>query len=262
MPTIKLLTWNLQKRDAALEALASHTAALSRQAAPFIVAVQECADDHMAIAARVRSLGGGVVHSMGNGTMSVLCSAPVTQAAAPRDSVGDRLVLTDATFDGRRLAIVNYHGMARGGAGSPDEVERGGIASEARWRIDDHAAGGPVIVLGDFNAEPTSAEIQSIFCFSFAPEPPPASGRSHNRDRSILRVFPPRLVTPSKGTYAWRTSHARGSGWRVLDYFVAGPNLAVQQVGVLRKLGGKRLTDGTWPILSDHLPVAGTLDLP
>jgi endonuclease/exonuclease/phosphatase family metal-dependent hydrolase len=259
VPTIQLLTWNLAKRDAALDLLAPHVASL---ADAFIIAVQECADDHAAIAAKVQGHGGRVVHSMGNGTMSILCSEPVTPMAPPRDAVGQRLVLTHAAFAGRRLAIVNYHGTARGIAGALDEVERGGSASEARWRIDEHAAGGSVVVLGDFNADPTSAEIQSMFCFSFATEPSPASGRSHDRDRSILRVFPPPAVTPAAGTYAWKTSHTQGPGFRLYDYFAAGPNLTVRQPRVLRKLGRTPLTDGTWPIASDHLPVAGILDLP
>lgn len=256
MPRIHLLTWNLNTRDAALEAFAQHIAALSNGAEPFIAAVQECADDHTAIVAKVRGLGGAVVHSMGNGTMSVLCSETLAAMAPPRDAVGNRLVLTRAVFSGRSLAIVNYHGMADGLTGSPHMTERGGIASEARWRIDDHAAGGPVIVLGDFNAEPTSTEVESLYCFSFAPQPDPASDVSHHRARSSLRVFP-----PSRGTYA-RRSHTRGSGFVILDFFAAGPNLTVEEATVPRKLGRKRLMDGTGPSLSDHLPVAGTLDLP
>jgi endonuclease/exonuclease/phosphatase family metal-dependent hydrolase len=260
VPTIHLLTWNLNKRDAALDAFTRHIASLSNRRESFIAAVQECADEHVDIVARVERLGSAKVHAIGNGTLSVLCSEPLTPMAPPRDAVGNRLVLTRAEFAGRRLAIVNYHGMADGSAGSPHLTERGGIASEARWRIDDHAGGDPVIVLGDFNAEPTSPEIESLYCFSFAPDPAQASGRSHNRDRSILRVFPPRVAPPWDGTYA-RRSHTRGASFRLLDFFAAGPKLAVVQASVLHVLDGVPLTDGTAPILSDHLPVQGTLDL-
>jgi endonuclease/exonuclease/phosphatase family metal-dependent hydrolase len=193
---------------------------------------------------------------MGNGPMSVFCSEPLSPTPVPRDRVGSRLILTRSTFAGQCLAIVNYHGMANGLAGSPSLAERGGITSEARWRIDEHAAGDPVVVLGDFNAEPTSDEIESLYCFSFAPEPDPASGVSHHRTRSRLRVFPPR-----SGTYDWR-SHSRGATLRLLDYFVTGPDLAVEQARVASKLGGKRVATGNSPLLSDHFPVTGTLQLP
>jgi endonuclease/exonuclease/phosphatase family metal-dependent hydrolase len=170
--------------------------------------------------------------------------------------LGLRLLLTGANFAGRRLAIVNYHGLAQGLNGSPHEHERGGIASEARWRIDDHAAGDQVIVLGDFNAEPNSPEIESLYCFSFAPRPALSSFVSHNRDRSFLRVFP-----PSRGTYDLN-SHTRGFRSLTLDFFAAGPDVAVSEATVLNKLREERHTDGTRLFLSDHLPVEGTLELP
>jgi hypothetical protein len=61
-----------------------------------------------------------------------------------------------------------------------------------------------VVVLGDFNAEPTDLEIQSLYCFSFAANPAPASRRSHNRDRHDLRVAPPK-VPVGGGTYLLRS---------------------------------------------------------
>ncbi len=138
MPTIHLLTWNLDQRDAALEAIARDVARRCWRGEQVVAAVQECAEDASAIAAKVQSYGGATVHAAGNGTMSVLCSEPLEEPPIPRDAVGLRLVLTRTTFAGRRIAIVNYHGCAQDLTGSPDETERGGIASEARWRIDDH----------------------------------------------------------------------------------------------------------------------------
>jgi endonuclease/exonuclease/phosphatase (EEP) superfamily protein YafD len=185
--TINLLTWNLGQREAALDAVVKHVASRSRRAEPFVVAVQESAEDCTAIQARVRALG-ETVEAVGNGGMSVLCSEPLAPIGNPCDPVGLRLVLTGATFAGQRIAIVNYHGMAQGLDGSPHPIERGGIASEARWRIDDHAMDDPVIVLGDFNVEPRDPEIRSRHCFSLAPEPHQGSHWSHNRRRQHLRV--------------------------------------------------------------------------
>lgn len=84
MPTINLLTWNLNKREAALEALARHVASRSLKGEHFVAAVQECADDAQAITDLLRRHEATTVHVVGNGTMSVLCSAAV---AATRDPV-------------------------------------------------------------------------------------------------------------------------------------------------------------------------------
>lgn len=258
MATIHLLTWNLDNREAALDALAKHVATCSLRGEQFVVAVQECADDAQAILARVKDYGAAAVNAVGNGGMRVLCSEPLHAPGNPRDAVGMRLVLTRTSFAGRRFAVVNYHGEAQGLDGSPDPTERGGIASEARWRIDEHAAGDPVVVLGDFNAEPTDSEVESRYCLSLASIPARGSTRSHNRDRHDLRPAP--LQTPMGGTYLLR-SGTRGHRWRTLDFIATGPNLAVQTTA-LSTLNGAPLTDGVIPTTSDHLPVAGTLDLP
>lgn len=148
--------------------------------------------------------------------------------------------------------------MAQGLNGSPHPEERGGIASEARWRIDEHAGKDPVIVLGDFNVEPTATEVESVFCFSFAPNPAPGSDCSHNRKRRALRVAPP-VVAPGKGTYLL-TSTTLGNRWRTFDFLAADHGLAIV-TQALTELDGAPLTDGTRPTASDHLPVAGTMDL-
>jgi hypothetical protein len=48
--------------------------------------------------------------------------------------------------------------------------------------------------------------------------------------------------------------------WERLDLVVASVGLAVQ-AEVLDKLDGEPLLDRTEPTASDHLPVAGTVDL-
>lgn len=262
MATIQLFTWNLRGCEASLVVFARHLAGLLRRQEAFIIAVQECFEDSAAVVARVHDLGGGLVHATGNGPMIVFCSEPLEQYAIRSDvvdTVGGRLVLTRATLAGQRLAIVNYHGEADGLNGSPHHVERGGIASEARWRVDEHAKNDPVIMLGDFNAQPTSPEIVSRYCFSFAPEPAPSSRYSHNRARAALRVAPLR-IQPGRGTYRFSSS-SLGASWQVLDFLVVDASLAVQTY-VLEHLDGEPLTDGLKPTVSDHLPVAGTLDLP
>jgi endonuclease/exonuclease/phosphatase family metal-dependent hydrolase len=259
VPTINLLTWNLGKHEAALTALVRHVAARSRGAEHFVVAVQESLPDYAEIQARVQAEG-GTVEVVGNGGMSILCSERLEPRVAPLDDgVGLRLVLTRATFAGQRLAIVNYHGEPQGLAGAPHPVERGGIASEARWRIDEHAAGDPVIVLGDFNIRQHDPEILSRHCFSFAPEPAPSSRRSHNRDRQDVRIAYAHLPPGVHGTYRLRSS-TRGTVWETLDFLAASATLAVQ-MQVRDELNGEPLTDGMKPTLSDHLPVAGILDL-
>jgi hypothetical protein len=73
VPTINLLTWNLNKRDAALEALAKHVASRSLKGEHFVAAVQECAEDAQSINNLIGKHGATGVHAVGNGTMSILC---------------------------------------------------------------------------------------------------------------------------------------------------------------------------------------------
>jgi endonuclease/exonuclease/phosphatase family metal-dependent hydrolase len=262
--TIHLLTWNLSKRDAARAVLARHVAWRCERGESFIAAVKECADDPCALRQAVQNLvpgtaGSQVVNVIGNGGMSVLCSEPLARPTEPRDPVGGRMVLRSASFAGTTLAIVNYHGMAPGLAGSPDPTERGGIASEARWRIDEHADQQRVIVLGDFNAGRDESEITSRHCFSFASAPGPSATRSHGRVRQDLRVVS--VWTPMGGTYLHRSS-TRGAAWCTLDFLAATSGLDVRLARAESALGVDRLTDGTKPTTSDHLPVTAIRDLP
>jgi len=195
------MTWNLNERDAALATFVKHVASRSNRGERFAAALQECREDAAAIVDMVKREGGSTIYAMGNGTMSILCSEPLDDMLPPRDAVGQRLLLTKATLAGRRFAIVNYHGNADGQAGALDHFERGGCASEARWRIDNHSQGAPVIMIGDFNADPGSSEITSRYCFSFASQPSPSSLMSHGRERDKLCVAPPRLPTGIEGTY-------------------------------------------------------------
>lgn len=94
MPTIHLLTWNLDKREAALAAFVRHAVSRANRGEQFIMAVQECADDAATVADRVQKQGGAAVHAIGNGTMSILCSTPLEPPQVPCDKVGQRLVLT------------------------------------------------------------------------------------------------------------------------------------------------------------------------
>jgi exonuclease III len=251
------MTWNLNKRDALLKIIAEHVARRCQRQEPFIVAVQECMDDHEAIVGMVNGFGGDSVHATGNGTMSVLCSEPLEPTPIPSDTVGGRLLLTRATFGEKRVAIVNFHGPAQGCDGSPHLTERGGIASEARWRIDSHAGHDPVIVLGDFNALPTDPELTSAFCFSFALEPNPASKRSHDRERQDVRMV--RVESPQRGTHFYQ-SGSQGRLWQDFDFLAATRDL-VREARALDELDGASLVvDGRLSV-GDHLPVAATMEL-
>lgn len=256
---MELMTWNLNALDETAEMLIEYLVAASAMSTPFIVAVQECMDLHGDISSEVGKRGGHV-HGTGNGTMSVFCSSPLLQWGTPRDSSSLRLVLTEATIGGTTVAIANYHGVAHGGAGSLELAERGGIASEIRWHLDTHAAGRPIVVLGDFNASPTDEEIEGQHCLSAVTEPPPVSLWSHGRSRAQLRPFVPKPGLVG-GTIGW-SSTTRGKVWRTFDYFLAGPSLLIRDVKANELLRGKPMLVAGWPGPSDHLPVTGTLVLP
>jgi len=257
--TVQLFTWNLHKRQRALNAFVQYIAGLSKQGEAFIAAVQECTEDASAVAAMVDNEG-GKVYARGNGTMSIFCSTELEEPPLPRGTVGGRLVLTRATLSGRRFAVINYHGHAQGLDGSPDPTERGGIASEARWIIDDHAQRDPAVILGDFNADWDSSEITSLYCFSFAQDPVPRSQFSHQRERSARKLAQLSFPPGCRGTFWWK-SGTQGPRWRTFDFIAAGPGVSVE-TNVLDILNGDTLrTEEKDMPFSDHLPVAGRMTL-
>jgi endonuclease/exonuclease/phosphatase family metal-dependent hydrolase len=199
------------------------------------------------------------IHVIGNGTMSILCSEPLEDIETPKCTVGQRLVLSRTAFHGRQLAVINYHGEAQGLQGSPDPTERGGIASEIRWLIDKHAATAEALVMGDFNAEPESSEITSMYCMSFATDPSYTSRRSHDHSRAVLRYVPMTFPAGVQGT-KWTKSTSKGKRWQTFDFIVASERLAVM-AEACKDLDGELLFDGVKIMLSDHLPVSGTMDL-
>jgi hypothetical protein len=83
-----------------------------------------------------------------------------------------------------------------------------------------------------------------------------------NGGMSILcseRLAP--IVTPRDSVGLRLRSSTQGIVWETLDFLAASATLAVR-MQVRDELDGKPLTDGMKPTMSDHLPVAGTLDLP
>ena len=224
----------------------------------FIISLQECGEDPVAIQRLIRPNGARAAHVVGNGGRSILCSDPLLPCSIPTDTVGQRFVMSRTDFDGREVAIVNYHGEAKGMSGSPDPTERGGIASEVRWRIDEFSGQSTVIVMGDFNAEPHETEVTSLYCFSFAPAPGLNATCSHNRPRQDIRLAP---QTDILGGTHYLSSTTCGSRWQRLDFLAAPPLLNLRASSLLI-LEGENLTDNGKPTKSDHLPVAADMVLP
>lgn len=257
MSTIFLLTWNLNKRESAQLSLIKLVANLSTKHSDFIIAVQE-SDEASRLQYEIRTkIGSPGVHIVGNGTINVICSQPLLTPPILA-GIGSRFVYTEANIYGKSLQIFNYHGFAQQQTQSPLDKERGGIASEFRWLVENLAKSDSVVILGDFNVDINDTEIQSLYCLSLATKSSEKSLVSHNKTRRTLRVRPPEPGLP--GTYLHRYG-SRGIRWEILDFMATSEDLPIKP-RIFETLHGEQLTNGEKIFLSDHLPVGGFLELP
>lgn len=163
-----LLTWNLNKSDLAFRLALAH---LCGSGDSFIGCLQELPRDVGTTATArdvTKGLVGNAVRCLGvtpaalphkHGRVGLFCS-PSLRSTAPDVEHDARQRMAGISVLGagvEPLLVIGYHGVSRQEA--PSELQRGRIGADARREIDKRWDRDPLIVLGDFNANPFDAEV-------------------------------------------------------------------------------------------------------
>ncbi len=245
MPVLRLLTWNLGPPGVsfdALDKLCDHVKRLVARGDSFVVALQECPQDQAWLRGQLPTC------SIAGETGRVIISS-----MALRDIVQhERMVVTRLTFAQQDLVIACYHGVDR--LNHTDDVARGGRVSEFRWLLDAYCGHDDAIIMGDFNAEPESSEVQNRWCFGFGRDKP-GSCTSHGRTRSRFRVVRP---SGRSGTIRWQPPGGE-ERWYAFDFVAVTESLLARTTcSVENIIDGESIVDlNGFPALGDHLPVIG-----
>lgn len=174
---------------------------------------------------------------------------------ARRDSTERAIVACFETPSQARLYIVGLHCIDQ--VTLSKEAARGGASALLRANLDELVDTSlPLIVAGDFNAEPTSQELISEYCFFARTKDHKMVNRHTNATGTRRR--PLFVKQADQGTYYY----SKEERWTKMDFFMVSDELKerVSSVQALTDIVGKSLlrngTKGTPnPKISDHLPV-------
>lgn len=161
------------------------------------------------------------------------------------------------TPNGSVLSVVGVHFHDRTALAEPEA--RGGAYALLRRNLDedlvDHAL--PLVVMGDFNAEPSSNEITNPFCL-YARTPTHEVVGRHERATGVHRPALHVVVPRGKGTFFY----TRNESWQTFDFMLVNSMLLNRLTAtVCTSILGKTLvTRGRKAtprggVGSDHLPV-------
>lgn len=270
---MKLLTWNLRGRVArkppSFQALDSLLAFLDQAAASddVIACIQEA------------PLHGRALRQHVEGNSSRLSAVPVEakaqlihsrtlelRFARRSNNTGRTIIARFETAARSRLQIVGLHFHDQGTLAEPEV--RGGAFAWLRANLDELLDSSlPVVVLGDFNAQPRDHEITSPYCFyartsrdRVVDRHKKATGKFHDP----FYVKEPRHEDHANGTYYF----GRDEGWKTMDFLAVSKHLDARVTSIVRLtelLGKGLLTSSEKGIpnkdkFSDHLPVLTELD--
>jgi endonuclease/exonuclease/phosphatase family metal-dependent hydrolase len=283
---LRLLTWNLKQNKLSFELALND---LANGSGSFIAAFQELPDvaaDKKRAMRLVANLTSGSVICIGvvsarpparHGRVGLFCSPDLSASAITKDRT-ERMAMTSIrSSTWSDLNVIGIHGFDR--ISVPDDYNRGSHATILRTAIEGFwKAKRPLILMGDFNADPYDSEVSS------------SSGMLAVRDReeameewsSPLAGTPQGmrpLYNPMWGLLpeAWPSGRPRGTiflssmkrgiRWRLYDQILLSGDLVAKMRGtpeILAVLSGTRLvTPQGRPTsrFSDHLPVQLEIDI-
>lgn len=271
-----LFTWNLNRGETAFELALSYLAASGE---PFLAAFQELPEAAASTALarkatsrlvqdRARCIG--VIGSETTPGRVGLFSSPDVRAHAPIADRQARMAIASVRDLQSGLKVIGVHAVDRRNVPAEDArvahamLLRQGI--EGSWK-----PGCPLIVMGDFNADPYDREICSrlgIFAIR--------DSREMNRDWASPMVgygermrplynpawhLLPESNTRPGGTFLFN-SNDRGIRWRICDQILVSRELMMSIEGhpeILAKIGGEKLVSEEGAPnesrISDHLPL-------
>jgi endonuclease/exonuclease/phosphatase family metal-dependent hydrolase len=272
---VLLFTWNLNKNEEAFRLALAH---LRSSGYSFIASFQELPPQvgttvlarevtKTLVGARVRCLG---VTPSGRGSkhgrVGLFCSPNVGSTAS--DVWHDpRQRMAVVSVSGARVApllVIGYHGENR-----RDSPDRGRIGVQAREAIDKHWRADPLVMLGDFNANPFDAEVcgsEGIFALRDREDarkkwasPLVVLGETQRPVFNPMWSLLPERSKRPKGSL--QHDHMQMLRWRLYDQILVSPDLLDQireMPEILPEIAGRGLltADGNPDeSISDHLPV-------
>lgn len=271
-----VFTWNLKRNDRAFRLALDY---LSQCNDAFIAVLQELptlADSTLKAQPQTLTLSRQRVQCLGivgsprtPGRLGVFSSPSVTQVGAITADSNNRTAMTVLrTPGGVDFSVVGVHAVDRRTAPTP--YARGALGQIMRFNIEIFwNSNWPLIVLGDFNADPYHDELSSCLGL-FALRDRDETKRAWDISllgKSMRPLYNPmwRLLPESQGQPAGTfrlKSHDQGIRWRLCDQILVSQELIAKLNGSpqsLAKIGQtKLLTKQGSPrtkAISDHLPV-------
>lgn len=270
-----LFTWNLKKSEKAFRLAIAH---LRQAGEAFVAAFQELPTKYQfeaAVIEETRELSAGDVQCLcmrGSrrtpGRVGIFASGEISSGAVTQDKKARTAIVSIAIGnDGPELTVVAIHGLDR--RNYPHDYTRTPLAKDLRAQVDSvWTRKHPLIVMGDFNAEPYDPEISTesgIFALRDRSEV-----YNHENGDGPLPLYNPmwHLLPeamghePRPGGSYWYRTPAYGIRWRLSDQILVSRELVEVLAGpptIISEINGERLTnpDGTPDRgeFSDHLPV-------
>jgi len=275
---VLLFTWNLHQKEATFLLALEHLSSSGDnfigclQELPPVVGTTDQARDTTKefFSDSIRCLGvTPAAPPYKHGRVGLFCSPNLTPQ--PPDVEQDpRQRMAMAFLKGARmepLLVIGYHGVSREDA--PTEAERGSIGTLARQEIDKRWGQEPLIMLGDFNANPFDGEVcgnRGIYAVRHRRDarqerasPLLALGRKQRPLYNPMWSLLPESMTRAEGTHMHTAELMLR--WRLYDQVLLSPDLIdhTQDLPeILTAIAGSNLLtrDGNPDKnISDHLPV-------
>lgn len=271
MAKIYLFTWNLRNKTEAHDLTLDHLA-LRGKDEPFIACLQELPRDSLIAKARRKTQQELASRNMAVVSTPTLARGIALVHRADLKVVGTPTADEDEEFvaavlqrpaDPKKIAVIGVHAKSKADMHCPED--HGGSRALLRHAIHalrlgyDHQ-----IVLGDFNSDLESREVQSWYGFyalsSNKPITKPAFARRRGFDHPPLYAVRP--LNETIGTFELRDSGSNETP--TVDYVVVDEaTRSGANAKILTEVAGKSVWDSVEerPNMSDHLPVEGMVDI-
>lgn len=264
---VKALTWNLNKSQAALNLALGYLSAIS-PSVPAIAALQETPGEIIVPSALSLCKPAPKVGTRIPSGIALVHNAALQPIGSVVGDVDGEFVAQKFchTAGDREFWLVSIHATSQ----ATDEVDtlegRGGCRALLRHRINEIYGSDPIVMLGDFNSEASSNEINfwnAFYALDNDHFPNTTAGYEKRCDRAhaALEVAVPSSALKFAGTYLYKRKA------RMFDFIVHDEITKVANATVQTSLRGTPLwqpnatkTRGNI-IVSDHLPVTADIKI-
>jgi hypothetical protein len=294
--TLAVLTWNLHKNPNALDLACKHL----KELGSFVAAFQELPENGDATFWLTKATGQSKLKVLSRGMLKLVGHGSDLRVVHPKtvliasddidiDLLGKSHEYKSAIDDQRRLEgftlrsrewqnlqVMGVHGWDRFSRSSSEE--RSDWAALMRSSLDEFWDGGPLIVMGDLNASPWSAEVtgrRGLYALRRKDWPTERQSKLVGRDRYVTPLYNPMWqILPDAGSGGHETIYhpdEHDLRWHCFDQIIVSEHLRAHcgLPVVLTTLAGCNLIDDKGAPrrhkdgfeFSQHLPVQMTIDL-